>query len=101
MPKFKVTLLPTVKVKYKEGGAIAIINESDFDPEIHTKVVERPKVVKAAADETPLPTEAELKTMTVAVLKDSAEYKALADTTNLTTKEQIVQAILANRSAQD
>ena len=33
--------LPTTKVKRKSDGAIMIINTSDFDSEIHTKMIEK------------------------------------------------------------
>ena len=44
-------ILPTVKVKHKKYGIEMIINESDFDKEIHELTDKKAKAAAKAAEE--------------------------------------------------
>ena len=54
--QFKVNILPTMRVKRKDGGE-CVINKADFDPDQHTPVRVAPNK-PSAAKRTPVKKEA-------------------------------------------
>lgn len=82
-------LVKTRAVRYKENGVGAIINASDFDPEIH----EDPTPAKAPAG-TGAPSGAALEALTVAALTELAAERKV-DLGEATRKADIIAALVA------
>jgi len=98
-------VVPTVTVKVKETGAELVINKSDFDNELHTRVrvpltsdAEKTAVEKEDdEEEAPQKTRAELAEMTLGALRALPEYKKLSvvSRSRMRTKDAIINALLS------
>lgn len=94
--------VPTCRVRHKERGYEAVINESAYDPEVWDRLDKPRTRVRSTEAHIRPPSRSyesreELAMMTIEHLKQLPEWGRVKDRAKLTTKEAIVNAILLAR----